>query len=328
VIGGERDSVGFFDEASDGLRGDRDEQSGDVMPGLARLSELADSGLFTSTLTPNELALLVDLGPEPVAQVLGTSVFQVGWQYLPAEAQWSGSDLFCSLDVVSRAWEQARRNAFNRLRAEARAVGADAVVGVQLRRGEHDWARRCVDFVINGTAIRLPGGSPATPSDPALSDLSVQEYWKLIGDGWSPTGLVATTAVFFVSQGFGTRWRRRASIMKNQELLEFSEAFSAARRTAVAQLRSQAKSAGADGVVGVSFDYQLDSAKIRVRGVGRGTTGVSPATLGMGADLPSGGADKRSGMIITVQAAGTAIRRAGAANQGVPQMLINLGGIS
>lgn len=38
-------------------------------------------------------------------------------------------------------------------------------------------------------------------------------------------------------------------------------------------------------------------------------TGLSPATIGIGAELPIGGADERTGLVITVHALGTAIRR-------------------
>jgi uncharacterized protein YbjQ (UPF0145 family) len=293
-----------------------------------RLQELAAGELFSSTLSVNELALLSDLGPQPIAQVLGASVHQVGWQYLPPQAQWAGSDLFCRLEEVSEAWDRARRNAFDRLREQARMVGADAVVGVHLRRGKHDWARDSVDYLVNGTAIRLRGSERSEQSVLSLSDLSVQDYWKLAGGGWSPAGLVASTSVFFVSQGLGTRWRRRLSAMENQELFEFSDGFSAARQAAVADLRSQARSVDADGVVGVSFDYEITRGKFAVRGVGRGASGLSPGTIAIGGGelVPIGGADKRTGVVITVQSAGTAIRRQHVTERPGAQTMLSLGG--
>ena len=39
--------------------------------------------MFTSGLSVNEFALLDRLGPSPLAQVMGASVVQAGWQYLP-----------------------------------------------------------------------------------------------------------------------------------------------------------------------------------------------------------------------------------------------------
>ncbi len=314
----------------EGGPGDRD-PPGRPVPVAAeeRLAELAAGDFFSSTLSVNEFALLSELGPEPIAQVLGASVHQVGWQYLPPHAQWAGSDLFCQMYSVSQAWGQARRSAFARLREEAQSVGADAVVGVQLRRGMHDWARNSVDFVVNGTAIRIPGSELGSRADLVLSDLSVQDYWKLRGGGWGPAGLVAATSVFFVSQGSRTRWRRRLSVMTNQELVEFSDGFSAARRAVVADLSGQAQSVKAGGIVGLSFDYEIKRGKFPVAGVGLGSSGLSSGTIAIGGGelVPTGGADKREGVVITMHAAGTAIRRQPAADRPAPHSMMNLGGV-
>jgi uncharacterized protein YbjQ (UPF0145 family) len=324
--------MGFFDRGEgDPGGGDRVERFGARgFPAAAegRLSALGTEGLFSSTLSAREFALLTDLGPQPLAQVLGTSVCQVGWQYLPPEAQWAGQDLFCQLDTVSHAWDQARRNAFDRLREEASVVGADAVIGVRLNRGQHDWARRSVDFVVNGTAIRLPDSERSAPPALLLSDISVQDYWVLTGGGWSPVGLLAATSACFVSQGRGTRWRRRLSTMQNQELHEFSDGFAAARRAVVTDLRGQARAAGADGIVGVSLKYELATAKISVGGVGKAGTGLSPQTVAIcgGELLPIGGVGKRGGVVFTVHSVGTAIRRQDASGRQMPEAVLNLGG--
>jgi uncharacterized protein YbjQ (UPF0145 family) len=283
------------------------------MPASAqsRLSHARASGLFTSTLSAKEFALSTSLGPVPVAQVLGASVYQVGWQSLPSQAQWAGDDFSFPLMMINGAWGEARRLACDRLRAEARAVGAHAVVGVSLRRGEHDWGRGSVEFVVSGTAVRLPDLSPAVDRPPALSDLSVQDYWKLHTLGCGPAGIVATTSTMFVSQGQSTRWRRRRQVTSNQELHEYSEGFSNARRIAVYDLRDQARAAGADGVVGVSFQYDMTTRELAVDQRYRPDTGVHVAPMAVGVTMPpgGGGADKRDGVVFTVHAAGTAIRR-------------------
>lgn len=299
--------VGYFDRGAD------DHPGGKVSRvGSDRLQALGSDGLFSSALSATEFALLSDLGPQPLALVMGTSVFQVGWQYLRPDAQWGASNFYSRLDVVDQAWADARRLAFGRLLTEARSVGADAVVGVRLRRGEHDWARRSVDFMVTGTAIRLPDGAGGS-GDPVLSDLSVQEYWKLAAGGWAPSGLLAATAVFFVSQGFSTRVRRRASFFRNQELIEFSDGFGAARRAVVEDLRGQAQLSGADGVVGVTLDYKLEARKISVMRMPVQPTGLSASTIALGGDAPmrgGGGSDSRDGIVFTVHAVGTGVRRA------------------
>ena len=121
------------------------------------------------------------------------------------------------VEALTSAWDTARRNALNRLSEEALQVGADIVVGVELRRGEHDLAKRTIDYLISGTAIRLPGSTKT--NWPLLSDLSVQDYWKLHNAGYEPVGLVAATTVVFASASRTIR-RRRCSTSTTAELAE------------------------------------------------------------------------------------------------------------
>ena len=74
--------------------------------------------------------------------------------------------------MLSDAWNLARRRALDRLREEARQVGADAVVGVHLRHGDQDFGKRTIDYVVTGTAIRLPGSTPTELADADRSSRS------------------------------------------------------------------------------------------------------------------------------------------------------------
>lgn len=101
----------------------------------------------------------------------------------------------------------------------------------------------------------------------------------------------------------------------NQELSGFTRGFAAARHLAVQDLHEQARAAGASGVVGVRFAHQVSPGRIKVaKDTGRQRMGLSPASIAMGADVPTEGPDKRDGITITIQAAGTAIRRQAPAN--------------
>src|SRR5947209_9793211 len=103
-----------------------------------RLSEIgqASSSFFTSDLSVGEFALLGGLGLRPVSQVLGSSVYHVGWQQRPGSyGGWQPGGISQELAVVSEAWNAARLRAFSRLEQEATLVGADAVVGVHLTKG-------------------------------------------------------------------------------------------------------------------------------------------------------------------------------------------------
>jgi uncharacterized protein YbjQ (UPF0145 family) len=291
-------------------------------------------GAFTSGLSVGDYAILDRLGPRPLAQVLGASVHQVGWQFLPNPTQWGG-ELFCELDMVTRAWDQARRRALDRLTEEARAVGADAVVGVELRRGEHDWAAGSVDFVVTGTAIRLPGSDGG--GWPVLSDLSIADYWKLHQAGYTPVGLVAATAVFFISPSSQTQWLRLASTASNQELTDFTQGFYAARETALRYITSQADSCKATGIVGVRIDQSARHESYKTVGYGQqgpglgfggggGFGGQTRGGAGFGyGGQQQGGDHERSGLAITLHAVGTAIREVENLTQYPPETVISLG---
>ncbi len=312
--------MGFFDSDRDetGVGSEAFDPGEVPAPARRRLARTHRSGPFTSTLSANGFAVLTSLGPRPVAQVLGASVYQIGWQNLPVEAQWAGEDFTFPLLRISGAWSEARRLALERLEAEAHLVGADGVLGVRLVRGEHDWAKRAVDFVVSGTAIRLPDSGAPDRRPPVLSDLSVQDFWKLRAAGCEPAGIVAATSAMFVSQGTGTRWRRRRSVRSNQELREFSEGFSSARRVAVLDLRDQARALGADGVVGVSFQYDMTAKELAIDRRAAAASGLSVSSIALGAnpaDFGGGGGDKRDGYVFTFHAVGTAIRR----RSGVPE---------
>jgi hypothetical protein len=316
----------------------------------SRLTALGDGAFFTSGLSVKEFALLDSAGPRPLAQVMGASVVRTGWQYLPAlepgqgftswyasqgiqsqryapavygaalhnpysepslrqvhNYQWY-SEVMCELDVLGDAWNMARRRALDRLSEEALQLRADAVVGVHLRRSDHDFGRGTIEFAVSGTAIRVTGSGG--DRWPVLTDLSVQDYWRLLRGGHEPAGLLATTVVVFASPPRSTRLKRMRTIAVNQELSETSNAFRFARDTVRARLRGQISDARGLGAVGVEFSHTVHRDKLSLAsslqsGMPRGW---HVGRLGL-PYFVSGHSDfKRSGWVITMHAAGTAIR--------------------
>ncbi len=102
-------------------------------------------------------------------------------------------------------------------------------MGVRLHRSDHDLGQGTIEYVVTGTAVRLPGSTGA--KWPVLTDLSVQDYWRLHEAGQEPVGFLATTAVMFASPPVSTRVRRARTLARNQELEELSEAFRLARES-------------------------------------------------------------------------------------------------
>lgn len=337
--------MGFFARGRE--PGDEDESRGRIESGgipLAaeqRLQALgAEGALFTSGLSVNEFALLGRLGPRPLAQVMGASVVRTGLQLLPAlpagmnitvlgrytpttpvrnrftdaspaqvRSYKRHTEVVCELDVLTKAWDTARRRALDRLAEEALHVGGDTVAGVHLRRGDRDLGQHTINYVVTGTAIRLQE-SPGN-ARPLLTDVSVQDLWRLHRAGYEPVGLLAASVVMFASPPRTTRVRRIRTARQSQQLGELSRAFQAARETLRARLQGQLADAHAVGAVGVEFSHSVHREKLTLasslnsptqRGWYRGRLGVPYYVSGRGEA-------ERPGWVITMHVAGTAIRR-------------------
>ena len=214
----------------------------------------------------------------------------------------------CELDVLTDAWNLARRRALDRLAEEALQVGADAVVGVRLQRSDHDFGKGLIECIVTGTAIRDPNADKS--SWPVLTDVSVQDYWRLRSAGHEPVGLVATTAVTFAAAARDTRLRRMRTPAQNRELAELSEAFQAAREAVRAGLRGQVADAHARGVVGVELSHSVHRDKFSLASsIGSQThRGWHTGRLGIPYYVRGRADADRRGWVITMHAAGTAIR--------------------
>ena len=236
----------------------------------ARLAELrqGDRTLFTSDLSVSEFALIARAGLRPVSQVMGSSVYHVGWQNMPGSYFGVGRGAY-ELTMLSDAWNQARALALSRLPQEAVHAGADAVVGVRIRWGAHDFAPSSVEMVAVGTAVRTTAQQPS-PS-PILTDLSGQELYQLLSAGYRPVGVVGATTVFYVvpqwaTQNLTTGW---GSWSANAELPDFTQALYTARETAFGHLNEQASRLGAHGIVGVSIRQDVSTREIDQGGGGK-----------------------------------------------------------
>jgi uncharacterized protein YbjQ (UPF0145 family) len=219
-------------------------------------------GLYTSNLSTSEFLLVRQAGFRPVSQVMGSCYYSIGWQGLPGTgfgfggygsgAFWtpSAGQLF-ELEVETEAWKEARRLALGRLAQEARLAGADAVVGVRLTRGTHEWSHGMIEFLAVGTAVRSERYDLG--DEPVLSNLSGQEFAKLFAGGYWPVGLVADTTVVYVMTGWnqkaGTSW-----FAPNQELRDFTEGIQHARRLAIERAAGEARQLQAAGMVGVTLE--------------------------------------------------------------------------
>jgi uncharacterized protein YbjQ (UPF0145 family) len=282
----------------------RIERGGIPISAERRLSELKESGgaaTFTSDLSVNGFALCHQLGLKPLSQVMGSSIYQMGYQGAWG-AMGFGNAILLELDSLSQALNEVRSRALVRLGEEARLLGADAVVGLQTRAGESrlETGTLALEHVVVGTAVRR---AEAHVQHPVLTELSVAEYAMLLRGGFEPLGIVAWSAVFFTSYRYtGMMGGPMTMGVQSFELREFTQAIYSAREAVMQRIAGQAASLGASGVVGMKIGHT-----------------VSPRTLGGGV-----GMREVSGMMVTFTAVGTAIHERSDITVKAPKPTIDL----
>jgi uncharacterized protein YbjQ (UPF0145 family) len=195
------------------------------------------SGAWGSSLTCGEFAAVRSVGFEPVGQVFGAAVYAAGSAPgCPAAGGSSGP--------LVQAMYQVRLTAIDRMTAECARLGGHGVVGVRLTRGSFTLGG--LEFTAVGTAVRAPGA--AHERVPFTSDLSGQDFAKLIMTGWVPAGLAL--GVWIGSRHDDRTTARQARWGSgNAEITGWTELVSQARHEARRQLESDVTRLGAEGAV-------------------------------------------------------------------------------
>src|SRR5215469_7281436 len=121
---------------------------------LAHTAGASPTGVFTSDLSVSEYVLLGEAGFEPLGFVVGSSIYHVGLQV----GRWSQNQ---ELQVLTQAMYNARELAMARMQAEADHLGADGIVGVDLKMQMYAWGQGALEFVCTGTAVRALAGTGA-----------------------------------------------------------------------------------------------------------------------------------------------------------------------
>ncbi|HUS15069.1 MAG TPA: heavy metal-binding domain-containing protein [Chloroflexia bacterium] len=109
---------------------------------------------FTSDLSGQEFWLVVDKGYTPLGLVLGNSVYSMGalGGFLSGlRGQFRGE-----VTEVTRLMYDARELALHRMKAEAEQLGADGVIGVELKI-EYMHGGQWMEVTAIGTAVKFTG---------------------------------------------------------------------------------------------------------------------------------------------------------------------------
>jgi uncharacterized protein YbjQ (UPF0145 family) len=248
--------------------------SGNSLPpaATARLAEMAASGSWGSDLSVSEFAALSRVGFAPVGQVLGAAVYNVG-DAGDEECPFGGIGL-AALGTQAAGWAarprpsgvaaigsarplvatlyRARRSALDRMLNECAQLGGHGVVGVTLTVDE--FPAGGLEFRAFGTAVKAAGARAV--SRPFASDLSGQDFTKLVAYGWIPVGLALGVAVGFRHDDWLTAGQTRWSA-GNVEVTAYTELVSQVRADARNELELDLIRMGAEGVVIRGMDLKI-----------------------------------------------------------------------
>jgi uncharacterized protein YbjQ (UPF0145 family) len=213
---------------------------------LAHTAGAETGGVFTSDLSVSEYVLLDEAGFVPLGFVVGSSIYHIGIQV----GRWGQNQ---ELDVLTQAMYNARELAISRMQAEAEHLGADGIVGVQLRMQTYVWGQDVLEFIATGTAVKAdrgPEGAHRAPDGrPFTSDLSAQDFFRLLASGAVPVSFVLGTCVYHIAHQSLMQTLRQAG--QNQEMVLFTQGIYEARELALSRMQREAVEARATGIVGV-----------------------------------------------------------------------------
>jgi uncharacterized protein YbjQ (UPF0145 family) len=140
----------------------------------AKLPKLFDQNPATSDLTGEELWGMTRLGYVPVKLLLSTSIYSLG--VVGGFKAMFQSVKKGEIDTLTTLMHEARDTAVDRLKSEAKQIGASKVVGTKTYVAE--LTNRLVEFMTIGTAIvKLKGIDTETPHLPSQAIIQDKDTW-------------------------------------------------------------------------------------------------------------------------------------------------------
>jgi len=220
---------------------------------------------FTTAADGQELYCQMDAGYTPISFVMGNVAYSIGLargiggmfkQLVKGEVR-QYSDIFTT----------TRNLALERIIADAKAVGANAVIGIKTNILPFQ-GTTIQEMLMVGTASRHEIQNEAVQSHEVItSDLTAEEMWGLARIGYTPLQLVLGTSVY--SLGFLGGISVSLKNLVKGEISEMTELIYSAREESLGKVKQQATDIGADDVVGVrTYIYDLGGGMIEFLAIG------------------------------------------------------------
>jgi uncharacterized protein YbjQ (UPF0145 family) len=249
--------------------------------GTSITAHSGQSHFFTTSASGTELYCHLDAGYQPISFVMGNVAYALG----------IGRGITGGLSTLARGevrqysemYNRIRHLALFRLRREAAAVGANAVVDVRIDL--RPFGLGVVELLMTGTASRHAAlaADSRDPANVTTSELTGAEIFSLAQLGYAPVQLVMATSVYSLGLvgGIGASF----SALAKGELRELTQLIYGARENCLALLKHEAESVGAERVIGNRLQIrELSPGLIEVVAVGtavRRMAGIAPHSQGL-----------------------------------------------
>jgi hypothetical protein len=210
-------------------------RDGAVPPAIRTRLKGARTGTlpWVATLTPSELMIARSHGLKPIAAVSATCWLHYGWSWTEGHSQ---------------GWHRA----LDRLREEARAAGANAVLDVKMRTVSLD-VEDSMDFTLVGTAVYVEGLPPS--NEPIIATVPALEFVKLLEADVVPTGIAVGAHYEWLTDLLGTATQKWSGNIESRRL---SALWETVRQRAHQDLRVNARPQGNGVLAHLNFSEMFE----------------------------------------------------------------------
>lgn len=217
---------------------------------------------FSTSDDGQELYAQLDAGYKPICFAFGNVAYSIGL----------GRGILGGLKTLGRGeikeysdiFNHTRNLALSRITAHARQYHANAVLGIKTTVLPFGGVN---EMLMIGTASHNSQVLPDGDNDVVSSDMTNIELWNMARLGYAPMKLLLGTSVYSLGLVGGI-----TSVLKSfvrGEINELTRMIYSARENALAIINDEARSIGADDVVGVkTYVYQLGNGLIEFLAIG------------------------------------------------------------
>jgi uncharacterized protein YbjQ (UPF0145 family) len=215
------------------------------------LARFDATGLKTSLLSVAGAVGVESVGLSPIGEVMGCIVQNIGWTGGFSYGNMGGFVGSVSFQPYVSALYHGYDTALARMTTEAKAMGADGIVGIRLTRSA--LAESGQEFMALGTAVRA--NSTRRPRQLFTTELPGQDVAKLMYAGWVPARIAIGIAV--ESQFLDWASRSQMSVMAgNSEVNAYTQLINRVRAKSRQAFASHARGARADGAIVASMSLR------------------------------------------------------------------------